>query len=705
MFSRPINFCLPLLVLFLVIPGLHSQEPVAWWDFEQTGDRSVMERVSGEADKISGNFWIAEGVSGNCLKLDGYTTFVQRPAESAPDMDGDFTVEAWVAPQTYPWNWTGIVDQENDHKRGFFFGISAEGNVGLALATETDGQWIQGVSKERIKLLVWSHIAATYNESGEIKIYINGKLCGSFSGEEFGWEYLGPMVYPEDIDMWIGRSHKKMYPKGTEREASRRELSNMVFDGLIDEVKIYDSALNESEVLKAYKKIQPKNRQPLEWRRFPTDGADRREFGAVYTKLKYDDTWDKLWRMGDHSDVVVTFEEPVRVVFWRGMNYAATYVTENEIWMGDQSLEGYSAWGCNEHMADKQCRYAHVRLIENNPARVLVHWRYALTDIIYQILNSDSQADWGDWADEYFVIYPDGVVVRHQTLYSSKHRVPYSYHNEMSDDLKHQFQETILFNQPGTRPQDNVDPVNALTLATMDGETFKCMWGDHLEYEEEEILNHDIVKNAVIQLTNLKSKYKPFIIFETGSGIEPWVGEDHSFWNHWPVAQLPSDGRWAPSNDRPSHTSFSNGVPVVHEGEGNRYSAVMLYGLTPGPIEDLIPLARSWNLAPDLKVIEGDVFYSGYDKFQRAYVMNCNNGAGKVRFNIEGSRKNTIENPAFVIKGWGDTQAGVLLDGKAQKEKIGFRAGYEKNIGGTDLVVWLRLESDRSNMISIVPDS
>jgi hypothetical protein len=29
--------------------------------------------------------------------------------------------------------------------------------------------------------------------------------------------------------------------------------------------------------------------------------------------------------------------------------------------------------GCVEHMSDKQARYSHVRLIENSPARIVVH--------------------------------------------------------------------------------------------------------------------------------------------------------------------------------------------------------------------------------------------------------------------------------------------------------------------------------------------
>ncbi|MHC4146250.1 MAG: LamG-like jellyroll fold domain-containing protein, partial [Planctomycetota bacterium] len=135
---------------------------MAWWSFDEGEGRSVKDRVSGDVDEIRGNYWYAKGVKGSCLKLDGYTTHVVRSAEKAPRLGEGFTVEAWVAPQTYPWNWTGIVDQEKDYKEGFFFGVSANGNVGLGVATVADGQWIMCISTEKIEPLKWSHIASTY---------------------------------------------------------------------------------------------------------------------------------------------------------------------------------------------------------------------------------------------------------------------------------------------------------------------------------------------------------------------------------------------------------------------------------------------------------------------------------------------------------------------------------------------------------------
>ena len=104
-------------------------------------------------------------------------------------------------------------------------------------------------------------------------------------------------------------------------------------------------------------------------------------------------------------------EVPWRYVFWRGTSYIPHWVTENEIWYTNEFNEtwGHGALGCAEPMSDKQTRYSHVRVIENSSARVVVHWRYALIDTRYVFARVDTATGWGDWSDEYHVIYPDGM--------------------------------------------------------------------------------------------------------------------------------------------------------------------------------------------------------------------------------------------------------------------------------------------------------
>ena len=105
-----------------------------------------------------------------------------------------------------------------------------------------------------------------------------------------------------------------------------------------------------------------------------------------------------------------------------------------------------------------------------------------------------------------------------------------------------------------------------------------------------------------VQLVNIKSRFKPFIIFENEVKIKPFTGgirpsiSRFPWWNHWPVAQLPNDGRQALDADRPSHSSLSQGMensPVIHAHEDGTFSAVSLTGMTQHSIEWLVNLSRS----------------------------------------------------------------------------------------------------------------
>jgi hypothetical protein len=100
------------------------------------------------------------------------------------------------------------------------------------------------------------------------------------------------------------------------------------------------------------------------------------KFGAYYTHLKYDPDWDEPWRVGDHPDIIIRFEDGGhKFVFWRGTSYIPCWVTDNGIWYTNEFVER-RGWhspnteGCVEPMSDKQCQYSQVRIIESNEARV-----------------------------------------------------------------------------------------------------------------------------------------------------------------------------------------------------------------------------------------------------------------------------------------------------------------------------------------------
>ena len=673
---------------------LHADQHAAWWSFDTINgagpySKSIHEPAAKIHDEATGFPTLAEGVSGNALKLDGLATHLIRKADKAPKLGEAFSFEGWVALQEYPWNWAAIANQERDHKEGWFFGISGEGRLGLHVAK--DGKWVECNSKSQLPLLKWSHVAGSYDPATGLKVFINGKLEGAI-------KTTGPITPSQGVDLLVGLSHTRTFPYRTERSYSASFKSPMLIDGLLDEVKIHNKALTAEEVAQAYAAVQPKVAQPLQFRRMPSGPEGPGEFGAVYTRLNYAPEWERHWRVGEYPDILVRFDEsPSRIVFWRGTNYGACYVSENGLWAGDQSLEVNSAeTGCYEHMADKKCEFSTAKILESNDARVVIHARYASVGIDGKFLNPDPMTGWGLWSDEYFTIYPDGVAVRH--VVATNHRGG------------GQWQETLLYNQPGDRPEDTVD-LKALSLANEKGEAHTYSWedGPPLKWKDPRSpeRNFRIPADPNIQLVNFRSEWKPYIVYEPGVllqgfGIPP--STDYSkfpCWNHWPVAQLPNDGRKALISDRPSHFSLASSHPVIHRSNGNS-EARFLYGMTNQAVESLAPLAKSWNAAPTV-ALSGSGFESqGDDKSQRAYVFNRTDAkADSLEFTLEASHESPIQNPAFVVKNWGKSPAKLSIDGKAIPRGKEFRVGHNKTVEGTDLVVWVKLSGDKKTSFTI----
>jgi hypothetical protein len=435
-------------------------------------------------------------------------------------------------------------------------------------------------------------------------------------------------------------------------------------EGLIDEPGIYSGALTKEEIGQIYKHFSPDNQlitaPELEARILPgqVEGGSEDRFGARYTNLPYHDLWDNLWRSSPYADIVVSFDElPCHVVYWRGVNYGAGWVTENNKWMSDQSSEIMTWYGCAEHMADKQNRHSHVRILENTDARIVIHWRYASAGITYQFEN------WRTWTDEYHTIYPDGMAVRYV-----------DYHDEETG-----WQDVQFFAQPGTTPEDQIN-LQALTVANLKGEIHKLDWSDGIPENK--------LKDASISLVNFKSEYKVAVLYPEGTEIGTWGEQERATkethfagpWNHWPVSQMPNDGRYALRTDRVTHSALGGGEP----------ESMAIYGFTNKDISTLIPQAKFWNYPPALEILKG-AKKGIFDKSQKTYVMEATEG--EVSLLVDASSEAPVYNPCFVIKDWGKTSSDISVNGKRLTPGKELKLGYIPMEGGYKLVFWIKMES------------
>lgn len=695
MLLRLLNWSLALSLL-VCSPGFgQDQGLAAYWPFDEARGAATVESGKQTRDVIQGNFSFVAGVRGKGLKFDGFTTRITRNSD-LPEIHEAVTFEAWIAPQAYPWNWNAIVEQKNR----YFFGLDATGHIGLRIFA--DDQWRECVSAMQVPFMQWSHIAGTFDPNSGLSIYINGQEAGRLmvAGHLAQGEVDPKTGQPTGGTFQIGRNLEQLPAAAPVRINIPASYS---FDGIIDELKIHNRALSASEIKTAYESSRPTSPPPLTWRKLPLVPDGQKHFGAFYTGLKFYPEWDQLWRIDDYPDLVVTFDDVAyKMVFWHGTTYNMNLVTENGRWIGDQSAEGpTSEFGCVEHMSDKQARYAHVRLIENSPARVVVHWRYALTDVLYNIGERDPITGWGDWADEYYTIYPDGLAVRH-----------FLVHGPQSE---YSITEPATLNNPGEKAEDNVS-IEAATLANLGGDTRTFSWETWPSDGSIRGEFRNPVPNANIALVNTKSEFKPVYIYEPptliipygGGAVEtrPWFSK-FPIWNHWPVSQIPSDGRIALALDRVSSSAIlSPEPPETKRARDGAVEGRFLMGLTNQPVAAMLPVARAWLQSPELKVLGEDFANDGYSRDDRAYHLHrLAQGNARLELELKASEKSPAVNTAFVVDGWGSGGVAVRLNGKPVKEGKDFRVGHIDRTEGSSLVFWIRDQFTTTTNFLLTPTS
>ncbi|MCD6346947.1 MAG: hypothetical protein J7L96_05940, partial [Bacteroidales bacterium] len=530
-------------------------------------------------------------------------------------------------------------------------------------------------TKLGMELSKWYHVVGTYTPDKGMAVYINGKLAGTYNDFEFKY---GVRYSKLEEGFRIGMNREKLAPTDPIRDWATWP-SQYSLDGILDEIKIHSKALSESNIGELFESVKPANEPEFASRDFPEVPSSGR-FGANYTRLEYYPEWDNIWPVGDYLDVAVQFDElPEKVMFWRGTRYSACWVSENNKWMADQSRETGNNWylgdgsrddiptGCMEHMSDVQTRSSRVAIIENNDARVVVNWRYLQMDVKFRQNDLPDNTQFGEWGNELYYIYPDGVAIR-KVLPG-----------------RGGWQETILLNAPGTTPEDNVE-LEACTLINMDGESKAYTWENgYPKFDLDE---------ANIQLINFKSEYKPFLILREGGGFSVFNGEvrpEYShfpWWNHWPVAQIASDGRSAYAPDRAAHSSLS---------WGDTNGSAAMYGMTNKSEKYLVDLSLSWNRPPVLSIDSKGFISKGYDYTQRAFILESDSKSTDLSFELRASKNTPLLNPVIVIINWPGKEAGLQINGKKIPKGKDFRQGIEYTIDGSKtLIVWMRLRADKN---------
>ena len=196
---------------------------VAAYGFDEVGVSTVTD-VSGNGNTgtISGAVRSASGRYGGALSFDGDNDLVTIPDASSLDLSNGMTLEAWVRPEALGTSWRTAVVKEQTN--ALAYALYAHTNYsGPSGHVYTGGADRRARAGALLPLDAWSHVAATYDGS-TIRVYRDGT--------EIATEPVIGTITASSGPLQIG---------GT-------QLWSEWFEGMIDEVRVYNRALSVAEI-------------------------------------------------------------------------------------------------------------------------------------------------------------------------------------------------------------------------------------------------------------------------------------------------------------------------------------------------------------------------------------------------------------------------------------------------------------------------
>jgi hypothetical protein len=197
--------------------------------FFRQGNALFVRDLSGEGNHglVSGA-QPARGKAGTALSFDGKKAYVEcRNAESL-NPTAAFTICAWINARTWRRDAIDYVVSKDDWKddpRGYVLRGQESGRVAVTVGA---GGWRASPSKERLATGAWHHLAATLG-GGQLTLYVNAIAKNTVPAPT--------PVIPSPYLLRVGRGHF----------ADERG-----FDGVIDEVAIFNRALSSDEIKTIY---------------------------------------------------------------------------------------------------------------------------------------------------------------------------------------------------------------------------------------------------------------------------------------------------------------------------------------------------------------------------------------------------------------------------------------------------------------------
>jgi hypothetical protein len=193
---------------------------VGWWKFDEgTGTTTADSSGNNNTGTLNNDPTWTTGKYGNAISFDGTNDYIYLASDTVST--NTITVCAWMYPKVLN-QWRMIIGNAR-----FFFGVS-NANNSLALFSDSSKYNAVASANNSISLNIWQHICGVRLSDGSTSLYINGTQSGTSGNSGIPVIGFGLAIGAADV------------------------FGDYTFNGLIDEVRIYNRALAASEVLELY---------------------------------------------------------------------------------------------------------------------------------------------------------------------------------------------------------------------------------------------------------------------------------------------------------------------------------------------------------------------------------------------------------------------------------------------------------------------
>ena len=196
---------------------------VAAYGFDEGTGTTVSDRSGkGNNGVISSATWTATGRFGKALAFNGTSSWVTVADSASLDLTTGMTLEAWVYPTTTMTGWRTVMMKEQPGADIYYLSANTDMNQ-PATGVSIGGSIRQLDAGTTIPVNAWTHLTATYDGTTQ-RLYINGAQVAS-QAQTGSIAVSGSAMHIGGNSVW-----------------------GEYFQGLIDEVRIYNRALSPAEI-------------------------------------------------------------------------------------------------------------------------------------------------------------------------------------------------------------------------------------------------------------------------------------------------------------------------------------------------------------------------------------------------------------------------------------------------------------------------